>query len=177
MSKPRTYFTVLLFLLPVFALAQGNRQTPCSETSFDFWVGDWELTWPAEQFGGKKGTLGRGSNAIKKTLGGCVVEENFRFPAGSFNGHSVSVFNAKKNIWQQTWVDNQGGYLLFEGNFKNDKMELRTNPRQTPQGTVISRMVFKNISTDSLDWDWQKSTDNGKTWQDQWNIHYKRRQK
>jgi hypothetical protein len=33
-------------------------------------------------------------------------------------------------------------------------------------------MVFRNITPESLDWDWQTSADGGKTWKDLWNIHY-----
>jgi hypothetical protein len=55
-------------------------------------------------------------------------------------------------------------------------MELRSPPHITPKGkTIISRMVFKNITHDSFDWDYQYSLDEGKTWVDSWNIHYKRK--
>lgn len=55
-------------------------------------------------------------------------------------------------------------------------MELRTPPCQRNGKTYISRMVFKNITENSLDWDWQRSENDGKTWVDVWNIHYQRRQ-
>ena len=158
--------------------AQQTR--PCDTPEgkqFDFWLGEWELTWPAEQFGGKKGELGHGTNTITRILGDCIIQEEFRFPGGKFDGHSVSVYNIQKKHWQQTWVDNQGGYLLFTGEFKDGKMTLRTAPFQRNGQTFISRMVFKNITYNSLDWDWQRSPDDGKTWTDQWNIHYERKKK
>ena len=37
-------------------------------------------------------------------------------------------------------------------------------------------MVFRNLTRDSLDWDWQTSENHGKTWKDLWNIHYARKQ-
>jgi len=73
-------------------------------------------------------------------------------------------------------VDNQGGYLLFTGEFNDGQMELRTEPSEREGKTFISRMVFRNITKNSLDWDWQRSEDGGKTWQDLWNIHYERKQ-
>jgi hypothetical protein len=54
------------------------------------------------------------------------------------------------------------------------KMELRTAVTETAGRKIVSRMVFKNITTNALDWDWQRSLDGGKSWQDVWNIHYQR---
>ena len=36
-------------------------------------------------------------------------------------------------------------------------------------------MVFKNIAKQSLDWSWERSLDEGKTWQVVWPIHYQRK--
>jgi hypothetical protein len=170
-----TLFVSLAFAS--IAMGQTNPR-PCDTPEgkrFDFWIGEWDLTWPAEQQGGKKGEIGTGTNSISKILDGCIVQEKFRYPAGKFDGHSVSVYNAQKKIWQQTWVDNQGGYLVFTGTFKNDMMELRTEPVERNDKTYISRMVFRKIKKDSIDWDWQRSEDRGKTWKDVWNIRYERK--
>ena len=48
--------------------------------TFDFWIGEWELDWPAEQTGGKKGERAAGKNTITKTLGTCVIQEQFSNP-------------------------------------------------------------------------------------------------
>ncbi|RMF57091.1 MAG: DUF1579 domain-containing protein [Calditrichaeota bacterium] len=159
-------------------LAQENQhQRPCDlpeGKQLDFWLGHWELSWPAEQFGGTPGTLQHGTNTVTKILDNCIIYESFRFPDGNFNGHSFSVYDARSHQWKQTWVDNKGSYLLFTGEFKDGKMILSTAPYTRNGKTFISRMVFRNITSDSFDWDWQRSSDNGKTWQDMWNIHYQR---
>ena len=36
-------------------------------------------------------------------------------------GLSVSLFNARSGKWQQTWVDNEGAYLDFVGEFKDGR--------------------------------------------------------
>ncbi|RMD94282.1 MAG: DUF1579 domain-containing protein [Calditrichaeota bacterium] len=157
-----------------------SQPRPCDSpegNQFDFWLGEWQLTWPAEQFGGKPGTKAHGTNTVTKILDDCIIQEAFRFPAGNFNGHSISAYDARAKIWRQTWVDNRGGYLMFTGMFKDGKMELRTAPFERNGKTYISRMVFRNIKPNSLDWDWQRSLDGGKTWQDVWNIHYERSRK
>src|SRR5437763_10641338 len=86
---------------------------PCLEPQqkqFTFWVGEWDLTWP----GAKQGETGHGSNAIRQTLNGCVVEENFSGgDSMPLRGMSISRFDPRAGKWKQTWVDNQGGYLDF----------------------------------------------------------------
>jgi hypothetical protein len=120
------------------------------------------------------GTTGEGTNQINSILKGCVVEENFdATDALNFAGKSFSVYNPNKNIWQQTWVDDQGGYMVFNGGMSEDKMILsRKITRQEKE--LIQRMVFYNISENELDWNWESSDDNGETWKLNWKIHYTR---
>lgn len=40
---------------------------------------------------------------------------------------------------------------------------------------VHQRMIWFNIEEDSLEWNWEKSTDGGKTWQLNWHISYTRK--
>lgn len=173
-------FRVAMFLASILfanadAYSQGSTPKPCEvpeASQFDFWLGEWDLTWPAEQSGGKQGEIGKGTNSIAKMLGRCVVREDFHSPDAGLSGNSVSVYNVSKRLWQQTWVDDQGSYLLFSGEFKAGRMTLRTEPFQRSEKTLVNRMVFRNITPGSLDWDWQTSADSGKTWKDVWNIHY-----
>ncbi|MBA2681611.1 MAG: DUF1579 family protein [Ktedonobacteraceae bacterium] len=133
---------------------------------FDFWLGEWDLTWADG---------GRGTNSIQAILDGHVILENFDAdPAGSFRGMSFSVYDPAQNQWQQTWVDNQGGYLDLVGTYQNDTMIL-TRQAMTAGKAVMQRMIFYNISTSQLDWDWQRSEDEGRTWKTLWHIHYQRK--
>ena len=40
---------------------------------------------------------------------------------------------------------------------------------------AMQKMVFYNISKNSLDWNWEGSKDKGKIWDVLWKIHYKRK--
>ncbi len=177
-------YCVLIIILNVWfsfsLVAQNDNQPtkPCMHPEakqFDFWLGEWDLTWQGPQAGIPEGQEGKAVNIIKSELGGCVIAENFSFADSSFVGRSWSVYNPGKKRWQQTWVDNNGGYLLFTGEYRDGKMILQTQPYDRNGKTFVSRMVFKNIKNKSFDWDWQRSNDNGKTWNDVWNIHYLRR--
>ncbi len=164
---------------PTPAPSASASPRPCDlpeGKQFDFWVGNWDLTWPAGQGGTPKGEMGKGTNSIQKILGECIVQEHFEDSSTHYKGMSVSVYSPHFHEWRQTWVDTQGNYLPFSGTFHDGVMELRSPMRQKSDGTsVMTRMVFKNIKPDSFDWDYQVSKDGGKTWADNWNIHYTRR--
>jgi hypothetical protein len=90
-------------------------------------------------------------------------------------GTSVSTFDVRSGHWKQTWVDNEGGYLDFTGDSKNGQMILQREFMQKDGTRVMQRMVWKNISANEMDWSWEASRDDGKTWQVNWPIHYKRK--
>jgi hypothetical protein len=161
-------------LLPLALQAQpGDSPPPCTEPQqkqFDFWIGEWDLTWPGEH------AVEHGSNSVKRELDGCVIEENFSGgDAMHLRGKSVSSFDSRSGKWKQTWVDNEGGYLDFSGEFRESQMILERQGIRPDGGRVLQRMIFKNISTNAFDWSWEASGDGGKTWQVKWPIHYQRR--
>jgi hypothetical protein len=170
----KKYLLLVVILFSMAANAQTPRQKPCSapeSSQFDFWVGDWVATW---------GDTLHGTNRIEKMFGNCTIHENFSDPRLGFLGQSWSVYNANYKQWQQTWVDNQGGYIALTGGKVGDSMILTTAERTvpvkiSPTGKIISRMVFYNIKSDSFNWSWEASTDGGATWKTNWLIHYKRK--
>lgn len=167
--------TLYLVFVLFAALAQEPEETqqelPCSSpeaAQFDFWVGEWELTW---------GEDGAGTNSIEKILDGCVILENFDgTPTIALKGISVSSYNQRLKKRQQTWVDNQGGYLDFVGEFADGKMILSREFVKDGE-RIRQRMVWDNITADTLDWNWEKSVDGGETWEVLWKIHYERKKK
>lgn len=162
---------VLFIFLAGINFAQA--QNPCSEPErkqFDFWIGDWELTWT-----GQDGITYKGENSINYIFDGCVVEENFNDPNSGFEGISHSVYVPSEKVWKQTWVSNAGGYLDFIGKYEDDKMILSRKFTNADGKEIHQRMVWYNIEEDSLEWNWEKSTDGGENWQLSWHIQYKRK--
>ena len=165
----------LVLVLGLFAVPPALAQTapaPCSSPpshQLDFWLGEWDLTWEG----------GSGTNSITRRLGDCVIQEEFAgdLPSGRFEGHSVSVYDGRRGEWRQTWVDSQGGYLLFTGGLDDDGiMRLYGEPRTLADGRVQhTRMSWVDVDDDSLDWHWERSFDDGQTWEMVWLIHYERR--
>lgn len=162
-------FRTLDFMLP-----DENKQPPlpCSSAEarqFDFWLGEWDLSWTD-----KDGSMKSGSNRISKLFGECNIKEEFSDAEGKFKGTSVSTYIPSEKIWKQTWVDNQGSYLDFVGEFKDGKMTLSRKTERNGK-PLFQRMIFYNITKKALTWNWESSTDNGKTWTVAWKINYTRK--
>ena len=144
-------------------------------SQFDFWVGEWECSGPLRTTPGKDDwSNSKAKNSIKKILGGKVVEESFSMDG--FNGRSVTVYDQKREIWRQTWVDDAGGYLAFEGGIVDGKMVLNEVSKPIASNPDRKqRMVFSDFLGDSFTWEWQSSQDGGKTWELDWRLNYKRK--
>ena len=127
---------------------------------FDFWVGEWN----ADVGGGATGV-----SVVTREYARRVIRE--RFTTAQLNGESVSIFNPARQVWCQTWIDDNGAYLLFVGRREPDRMILEgRRPDGAPNGT---RMVWDRISADAFEWDYQKR--DADAWTSQWHISYVRR--
>lgn len=170
---------LLFFLLALLTLINSNSlysQSSTVEISpeeyFDFWIGEWNLTWTEPD-----SSTGTGINKVERILGGAVIKENFEGLTGSsagYIGKSYSVYKQRTGEWKQTWVDNTGDYLDFTGEFEDDVRIFTRSGTDQEGELVLQRMVFYNIQPDSFTWDWESSRDNGSTWSIDWRIRYER---
>ena len=133
------------------------------ENQFDFWLGEWNVIW---------GEDGKGTNHIERILGGKIIQENFIAP--DLHGMSVSSYDPERSLWCQTWVDNNGTYLDFTGKFEDNRMILSRDALVKGQACK-QRMVWYDIQENRLEWNWERSDDNGKSWRVLWQIHYTRK--
>lgn len=177
----KVQLVVPMFLASMLTTPVSDAQTPppsCTtpqHQQFDFWLGTWTVRWTNADK-----TTGAGTNRIRKTHNGCVIVEEFDGAPGTpLKGTSVSVFDRPSQTWRQTWVDNTGAYLAFEGGWSGEGNEGRmTLARKAVVNgqPVMNRMVFRDIGKNALVWDWQRSLDDSKTWTTTWQINYERRE-
>jgi len=132
------------------------------ENQFDFWLSDWDVAW---------GDDGKGTNRVERILDGKIIQEKFSAPG--LQGMSVSSYDPERNLWCQTWVDNNGTYLDFTGTLGDGKMILSRDAIVKGQACK-QRMVWYDIRGDTLEWNWERSDDDGDTWRVLWQIHYRR---
>ena len=165
--------TIYLYLFIIHFGQLSYAQIQDTSKWFDFWVGEWEVSW---QEGNN--AIGTGINRITATLDGKVIQEHFQIKTGQskgFKGTSISVFDPRTKIWHQAWADNQGGYYDFVGEMQGADRIFKTAMVEKDGVKYLSRMVFKNITPNAFVWDWESSQDGGQTWKLNWQIHYKRR--
>jgi hypothetical protein len=149
--------------------------TGAEHRTFDFWVGDWTLVLRARRgVASEEWDEAKATNEIRVTHAGCVIEERFHAdgPGEPWSGHSVSTFADGR--WRQTWVDDQGSYMLFVGGFANGAMTLEGEPKERDGKKFRMRMVFDAITPTSMTWRWERSEDEGKTWRAMMTIDYRR---
>ena len=164
----------MLATIAITAHGQAPQQPPCSAAEarqFDFWHGDWELTYKNPD-----GTTATATNRVESLFGGCVTHENFTSGgAQPFVGRSYSVYSPRLKKWQQTWVDSTGAYLDFTGEFADGKLVLLRDGILGNGKPGRQRMTYYNIAKEQFDWDWETTEDAGQTWTLRWRIHYTRK--
>ncbi len=158
---------IVIFLFIVIA-ANSNAQE-IDESIFDFWLGDWDVSWKNPD-----GTISKGKNNIIKILDNKVIQENFESAESNFKGMSISIFDTKTNKWKQTWVDNTGAHLNFINSIENGNPVFKTIVKEKDGKQIIQKMVFKNITKEGFVWEWMGTKDGGKHWKVLWRIDYKR---
>ncbi len=160
------YLIFLMFLICPMSMAHGAEQTvkPCSgdnHTTLDFWLGHWKVSWQG----------GEGTNTITRSHGNCVINENFKSP--SLHGMSISMYVKVTGQWRQTWMDDKGSFFDFYGQKDGANYIFHTKENLQQPGIQL-RMVFTDIKANSMTWLWQKTSDGGKSWHENWKINYSR---
>lgn len=98
------------------------RATEVSRT-LDFWLGDWDVY---------VGTELAGRDTVERIVGGCGLTERWR-DAGGGEGFSLFAYDARKDLWTQTWVTADSG---VPGGIKTKVLRARTATSATFQGEV-----------------------------------------
>jgi hypothetical protein len=90
--------------------AEPATPTHCAAPSyrqFDFWAGTWDVF--------DVGNPIQVAHAnVDLILDGCVLREDYQGTDGH-KGQSLTIYDAARNVWHQTWVTNRGELLEIEG--------------------------------------------------------------
>jgi hypothetical protein len=173
--KKIIFLSLFLFSISFSSFSQGRMMSLdaiADSAWFNFWIGDWDVEWY-----GKDSVKEAGENHIKQILGSKVLQEDFKITKGAnagYEGKSWSVYNKATGKWNQTWVDNSGAYLDFTGKKDGQNRIFEREIIKKDGSKIIQRMVFKNVIPDNFTWDWESSSDGGKTWKNNWQLFYTR---
>ncbi len=155
-------------------LEQTKRnQKPCAYTAenrqFDFWLGDWDVVTTRDN-------APAGTSHIEKTIGDCVIWENWTSLSSSYTGKSYNTYNTNQKRWEQFWVDNVGGMVHFYGALKDHNLDFYTDDVPQPDGSKLRRhLQFFNLGAEKVRQFSQGSRDEGKTWFVEYDLTYLRK--
>lgn len=134
---------------PAPACAAGQHR------QFDFWIGVWDV----HQSDGKLA----GRNTITRAYGGCVIEEHY-VGARGYAGGSLNIYDASRDRWHQTWVDNGGLLLELDGAFRDGKMVMEGETLDSAGAVQKQRITWEPLPGGKVRQHWQQSTDAGGSW-------------
>jgi hypothetical protein len=171
----RGALTLAALLLAAGASAQtaAPGASPCATPEhgqFDFWVGDWDVY----KRGGDKLVA---HSRIEKLYDGCAIRENW-MPLKNSGGGSLSTYDSGARKWRQTWIDNGGARVDFEGGMQGMTMVLEGHwPGLVQPGKdALIRMSYA-VEPDGSVRQWGvASEDGGKSWSPSFDFIYRRAQ-
>ena len=115
-----------------------------------------------------------GHSVVKKELNGCAITEHWKSVGSEYEGTSLNVFDPQTKSWTQDYVDNTGLRAVMIG--KKEERQLVYMREFTGRDGRLrrTRMTFFDIDQDHVRQLVEQSTDGGKTWNTQYDLHYER---
>jgi hypothetical protein len=156
-----TFALFTLFLPVVQAQQQTKASQPCSDPKhhqFDFWLGEWNVT----RTGKPNATPAK--SKISRILDSCAILEEYTSADGKYSGKSLNIFDSEANQWRQFWVDNEGTYFYFTGQFQDDALHFIAKNAAANGKITITRMTFSPMPDHKVHQYIDQSQDDGKTW-------------
>lgn len=151
-------FLAWCLVAPLPTLA-GKDSSACSNNAenrqLDFWLGEWTVMYPGAPRGG--------SSTVSLELGKCVVTENWSGGKGH-EGMNVFAYSADDKQWHGLFADNEGRVHVFEGKVQGGSAEFVGPSRDADGKTELNRIRVKRLGEDRVEQTWEKSPDNGVSW-------------
>jgi len=140
--------------------AAAARSAACAAPNyrqFDFWIGDWDV-FDVDNLAIKVARV-----RVEAILNRCVLHETYEGTNGH-QGQSFSIFDASRQVWHQSWVTNDGQFLVVEGGMQAGAMILNGADRTANGKERRVRGIWKLVN-EGVRESATRSTDGGVTWQ------------
>jgi hypothetical protein len=167
--SPRRNVAMLLLALAAgltVAAASSRRSGPrarppasCTAPEFrqfDFFAGDWDTY----DVGDSSKVVAR--NRVTSVLGGCALREVYEQGDGLL-GESLSIYDASRRQWHQSWFTNRGGLLLLDGGLEGDRIVLTGEEKAADGTSSLLRAIWRRQER-AVRETAERSTDGGRTW-------------
>ncbi len=104
-----------------------------------------------------------------------MLQESWVGASGG-GGHSYTIYDARRGVWHQTWVDARGTLLTLEGGLRDGVLVLR-GVRPGADGQPVTDEVSREpLAGDRVRQVWRASRDGGTTWRLVFDGTYVRKQ-
>lgn len=127
----------------------ANRQ-------FDYWLGNWKI--------GAEGSSGNARSSVTLSLNKCMVVETWDGGRGH-RGQNVFGYSADDKNWYGMFADNEGRVHVFtSGKVVDGTAEFEGTSRGPKGESILNRVKVTRLNPDKVEQTWEKSKDNGATW-------------
>jgi len=127
----------------------ANRQ-------FDYWLGNWKI--------GSAGSPRNAHSTVTLSLDKCLVIENWVGGAGH-HGQNMFGYSADDKSWYGMFADNEGRVHVFtSGKVSDGAAEFEGTSRGPNDNSVLNRVKVTRLDANKVEQTWEKSNDNGATW-------------
>lgn len=155
-----------------------NSHLPSETEGFYFLAGKWRVHHKKlkDTSSGKQEWIEfEGTASFFTLLDGIVSVEELRDDKGAPFGSAMRTFDIQRRVWLDAWVSAGSGVLQspIEGRFEGD-VGTFTATDSWDGKTILVRGVWKRISGNEVTWEQASSSDEGKTWDDNWFMRFER---
>jgi len=143
-------------VLPAAVFADDAKPCAAGEhRQFDYWLGNWSVS-----YGGPPA----GTSKVELALDQCMIVESWD-GARNHSGRTIFAYSSDDHTWYGMFADNEGRVHVFsEGKVANGVAEFRGTSRGPNGETVLNRVKIVRANGDKVEQTWEKSLDNGGTW-------------
>jgi hypothetical protein len=141
----------------VFAATSADSCAANSESrQLDYWLGDWKVSAP--------GSSGNATSKVYLSLEKCLVIESWDGGRGHI-GLNTFAYNVEEKSWYGLFADNDGRVHVFNaGKVSSGTAEFQGTSRTPEGGAVLNRVRVIRVTPNKVAQTWEKSTDNGASW-------------
>jgi len=131
------------------ALNSANRQ-------LDYWLGNWRIS--------AEGSSGNAHSTVSLSLDKCLVVENWDGGRGHY-GQNVFGYSADDKNWYGMFADNEGRVHIFtSGKVASGTAEFEGTSHGPNGESILNRVKVIRLNPNKVEQTWEKSSDNGDTW-------------
>jgi hypothetical protein len=122
----------------------------------DIRLGNWKI--------GAEGSSGNAHSTVSPSLDKCLVVEHWDGGRGH-HGQSVFGYSVDDKSWYGMFADNEGRVHVFtSGKVASGTAEFEGTSHGPNGESILNRVKVIRLNLNKIELTWEKSTDNGATW-------------